>query len=277
MKQRYSGKDGFTLIELLVAMAVTATLLLLLVSVASGSLRNFRQIDETVRMQADASAALNMIASDLEALAVEIRPIEVLESDPETVRGAQACWLMGLSRVYDNPGAAKPEGCGELRSFSYKMGYQDPVSGAGGSFPVYALYRKVLPAGATINAVLAAMLSDPSKGLAQAYWSGQATTATDDFLVGNVVRFDVAWTYVTTGGGGAAVTNTVPSGTAVRYRKDEVTAGTQDIPAKMTKATITLTLLPDSAVKQLNGAQPSATYLTEKGRSFTREVRFGAP
>lgn len=259
----------------MVAMTVTATLLLLLVSVASDSLKNFRQIDESVRLQSDASAALHMIASDLEALTVESRLIEALECKPETVRGVQSSWLTGLSRVYDNPGTGAPNNFGELRSFSYKLAYQNPITGTTGTSPVYALYRTVLPAGTTLNAVLAQMLQNPGRGLGQAYWDTRATTTSDDYLVGNVVRFDVAWTYETLDAGGAVNFQTVPINTSVRYRKDEVRAGATTIPGRMARATITLILLPESAVKQLNGAQPGADYIAKKGKRFSREVRFG--
>ena len=183
---------GFTLLELMLAMAVTALLLVLLASVASQGLQNSRQINETVRMQSDATAALGMIASDLQALAIDVRPIEVLECQAETVRGVNSSWLMGLSRVYDNPGSNKQQNFGELRAFSYRMAYGDPVTGGtSGNTCVYGLYRKALTTGTTRSSILGAMLANPDQGLSMNYWNqtdattgkSNATPGTDDYLV----------------------------------------------------------------------------------------------
>ena len=267
-------RRGFTIFELLVAMAVTVVLLGLLFSITSGSLKNFRQIDEGVRLQADAIAALNIVATDLQSLAVDVRQFDVLESTSETVQGLNFAWLMGVAMLFDNPGTGLPQNFGEMRAFSYKVAYADP---SGGTLPVYALYRTLLPGGMTRNDVLAAMLATPAKGLSDNYWASHATTSPDDYLVGNVARFDIAWTYESLGVGNIPGLETASAGANVRYRRDRVALGALGKPGKLVKATITLTLLPESAVRQLNGAEPSASLIAAKGRSFSRDVNFRMP
>jgi len=290
MKLRCSGSapaegGGFTILELLVAMVITAVLLVLVVSIVSFSLKNFRQVDETVRLQSDASAALGMIATDLQALAVEVRPIEVLESQTESVSttnggaGLKFSWVMGLARLFDNPGSANTQSCGELRSFSYRVAYLDPITGTSTGTPIYALFRKTLPVGGTLTNVLAPMLTNASQGLYQNYWKDNGAPAGDDYLVGNIARFDVAWSYETANptNASAAILATTPTNATIRYRQDQLTVNGVATNARLAKATITLTLLPESAVRALHGAAPTAEFIAQKGRNFSRQVTFGLP
>ncbi len=188
--------DAFTLVELLTATSVSILLIAALLLVTQTFLSNYQNIRGGTLSEGDAGVALDMMIHDLEALAVtavEGSQSLLVEADPRDQDEGSADdedrqWLTLLSTAIDT----EPDGYqGTMRAVSYRLAYKDPLGAASGADPKYALYRTVAGAEDTFNnAVGVADLIDD-------YWEegGTDTTAVTNYLVGNIVRFEIRFQY----------------------------------------------------------------------------------
>ncbi len=173
--------SGFTLVEMLVAFAVGAMVLVALTSIVSQSMAVSRKSNNVLLSNNSASTALDLVTRDLASLAVTAKPYEYFHVAKEGVGKVSdvARLLLVSSGGFDS---SNPPDFGQARAISYRLVNQDPIN-PGGSRPIYGLYRSVVSVGDTFT-----------NFLGQTNLAGPFTTVTaslDDFVVGNVIDFQV--------------------------------------------------------------------------------------
>lgn len=182
MTPRFRAKPGFTLVELLVAMSVGALVLVAMAQVISQSLTLTKRANTTLLAGNAASAAIDLLAADLDSLAVTSGSHTVLQADKGAVGSAlpDVARLMMLTLPGSDNGA--PSDRGQVRAVSYRLLFQDPIT-PGGSRPVYGIYRTMIAPQQTFDAFIGV------EDLGDAF--DAVPTTLDDYLVGNVVDFQV--------------------------------------------------------------------------------------
>lgn len=184
MKHRFSN-SGFTLLELLVAMAVGSLVVVMLLSILSGMMSLSRKANDSLLAGNAAAAALDMIGTDLESLAVTGKTnFEFLRLASETVESANDVAKLLLLTVSANDMATGGDSLEQTRAVMYHLGYEDVVS-QGGANRIYGLYRSTEVDSATVFNEYIGTGDLSATGLFT------AATRTDDFLAGNIVDFRV--------------------------------------------------------------------------------------
>ncbi len=178
---REGGQSGFTLVEMLVAFAVGALVLVSLTSIVSQSMAVSRKSNNVLLSNNAASTALDLVTRDLESLTVTGNAYEYLQVLKEDVAGVTnvARLLMLSSGGFD---ATNSSDFAQARAISYRLIHQDPIN-PGGARPIYGLYRSAASAQETFATYLGQTnLAVPFNAL---------TASLDDFVVGNVIDFQV--------------------------------------------------------------------------------------
>lgn len=184
MKHRCSVK-GFTLVELLVAMAVGTLLLASLLSVLSSSLGVSRKTNDALLAANAASAALDLIATDIESLAVitsgTFQHLYLGSENVGSLTGAAKLILLTSSA---NDTATSGSDGGQVRAVAYRLAYQDVVKESGPN-KIYGIYRSaVINSGTVFTDYL-------GKSDLSATTLFTSDPKIDDFLAGNIVDFRV--------------------------------------------------------------------------------------
>lgn len=184
MRRHCHARRGFTLIEMLVAFAVGALVLVTLAQIISSSLTVSRRTNSSLMAASGASAAIDMVANDLESVVATAQPFAVLETVNDTVGG-----LSNVKRVFmlTAGGAdllsANASEFGQVRAISYRLARQDIIK-PGGSNDVYGLYRQTVSSNQTFSGFLGR-----TDNLSGAAWPGSASL--DELILANVVDFQV--------------------------------------------------------------------------------------
>lgn len=265
-----SFADGFTLIELLVAMAVGAVLLVSLLSVLSGSINVSRKANDTLLGANAAAAALDIISTDLESLAVTPQPnFEYLRLASETVgdHGVNGGMLIFLTSSANDTSTSAADS-GQVRAVVYRLGYQDVVRTNGtGTNKIYGIYRSVETNAATVF----------SSYLGQSNLSGTSLfTASSppvaDFLAGNIVDFRVRF---------YAPSSLTPLNTnnAVRINGTNIIVGTEAKNTNAATAEVSVTYLEGTGAKLLQtGALTDLEEVKKRyGYTLSRKVPIRTP
>ena len=196
---RQAGRSGdlgsnrgraFTLLELLVAISVSAVLLVILSSVVSQSGQIFQKNSNSMLAMNSAAATIDMIAKDMDCLAVTKQPYQYLLATTGTLGSMEIMMNVvspqdSLSTSGSGSGATYPDS-GLVHGIYYRIGYQDPVS-ASGSNNSYGIYRTMTSASTTFTNLTG--LSSLST-----YWSGASgQLLPDDFIAEHVVDLQVTF------------------------------------------------------------------------------------
>ncbi len=176
-KRVFRGKSrrGFTLLELMVAMAITALIVTVMVSITGIALDAWRRSRAQVRSARQAKAALETMAKDFESLLVRGgNPYQwlVARVEPELAGGggglggpaenqmpnaAQIVFFNSATDRYEGQiGGAKDEG-GDVTAVGYRLIYRDPIldrNEGQGAYPVFALYRNLIDPKPTFDKLL---------------------------------------------------------------------------------------------------------------------------
>lgn len=270
MKRRCSGNrsraGAFTLVELLVAFAISALLMVALVNVISQTVKTSRKSSSSISAYSSAAAALDLLASDLEALAVRGEAFEYLQTVKEDVGGVTDVTRLMLVTLGNTDSFSQAD-AGQMRAVCYRLLRQDPVK-AGGKNLVYGLYRTAVSAAVTFSDY--AGVKDLSAPFAS------ATPTVDDYVAGNIVDFQVRFYPA---GGGAAANDLNAKTLPVRLSAGNATVGgTKWSGAPLEWCEVSLTVLEDDGVRALDsGALPIAEATTRYGHTLSRRFALRMP
>lgn len=252
---------------MLVAFAVGALVLVSLVAIVSQSIVVSNQANSKLLANNAAATAVDLVANDLESLAVTRHPFEYLQTIQEPVGVlSNVTRLMILSAGGIDAGTNTE--IGQVRAISYRVLDQDPVN-PGGNNRVLGLYRTVVPATETFQSYLGAT------NLAPAF--DAAAVALEDFVAGNIVDFQVRLfpagrlPAVNESGGNVLPVRLGGTGLAVSQ-----TANTNVV----AWAEVTVTVLEDrdNAVRRIaEGSLPLAEAVNRYGFRLSRRVAIRSP
>lgn len=227
MKKRFHTiKRGFTLVELIAAMAITSILVLVIVSLTSKGVDIWRWVVNDVRTTSQARAAIDTLVTDLESIQLRAgNPYEWLLAErdrdfdsatsrstdmkmgPPGMNFTNASRLVFFTTALDRTPAI-PSGqaasaaednisrkvtSGDINCVGYKLEYRDQILNKDASeneigFPVYALYRNLIPAYRTFDDLLG------RDNLYEAYRRYETTeTRQLNFLVENIVEMTLVF------------------------------------------------------------------------------------
>jgi prepilin-type N-terminal cleavage/methylation domain-containing protein len=255
-------KKGFTLIELLVAMAVTALLVVLLLSISSNILQNFERVRGSTEFRREANAALDAIIADLETLSLPARPDgEVLRVTMESVNGVNMPWLTLIASARDGDIAGMPASA--ARAVSHRLAYLNPVDSSA-TKPRYNLYRVALDGGTTFTNAIG------STNLVADVWNtSQPTTRPDDLLAADVVDFHIRFQKASDG----AWVDPASVGQPLTLARSGARIGTTTIPGGFSAAEVSFTVLSQKGAKLLrDGAITRNVAIARFGRSYSRRT-----
>lgn len=218
-------RRGFTLVELMAAMAITSILILVIVSLTARGIDIWRWVIQDVRTTGQARMAMDAMMQDLESMQVragnnfqwldaerdDTLDTKTMRMGPKGVQFANAARLIffttaldrnaamlsGESQVYNSRMASHRQTVGDVNCVGYKLAYRDQILNRDADdgnigFPVYALYRNLVPAYKTFEDLLG------KTDLYQAYRKYQADEDRPmNFLVENIVEltliFDIEY------------------------------------------------------------------------------------
>jgi prepilin-type N-terminal cleavage/methylation domain-containing protein len=291
------SRQGFTLLEMLVAVTVSVILIGFLSAAILGILNGYTATRGNVLRSADANYALDQIVEDLEALVIPGVPTaEGLRVTPEPggtiglIEDGDAVWLTLLSGALDRDNSDPDPVPGAVRAVSYRLAYQDPIDGPGGSRPVYALYRSVASAAHSFAHALGV------SNLQTGYWDSLPAaptpaplqpTAADAFLSANIVGFQVRFSCLDRG------TPADPSDPDVRLfssTSDTIVVSGSGIVVTDSGGTvnssftengydlieISLTVLSPTGAQRVNAGASLEEMILKEGRTVIREVALSA-
>lgn len=225
--------SAFTLVEMLVAFAVGALVLVALTSIVSQSMAVSRKSNNVLLSNNAASTAVDLVTRDLESLAVTGRSYEYLQVLKEDVGGVTdvARLLLLTSAGFDSTNS---QDFAQVRAVTYRLVNQDPIN-PGGNRTVYGLYRSAASAQETFaNFLGQADLAVPFSSL---------TASLDDFVVGNVIDFQIRFF---SDGNQAAANASGPQLHAVRISGNSTEInGAAHAGAPLAWAEVSLTVLQD--------------------------------
>lgn len=256
---------AFTLVEMLVACAVAMLLLVTLAGIVSQSLTVSKRTNNSLIAYNEAAVAVDLVANDLESLAVTAQPFEYLQTVKEDVDDAQGVTRAFMLSVASQDNSTNVD-AGQVRAITYRLLRQDPIKD-GGANKIYGLYRSVVSAQDTFNSFsgktdLATAFSSVAAGL-------------DDFVAGNVVDFQIQF-YPAGIQSAANVSGTTIQ--PVRLSGNGTRVNGSDYAGLLAWAEVTLTVLDDSAIKLLDaGSLDMATAKQRYGHLLTRRIPLRSP
>lgn len=263
MRHLCSAK-AFTLIELLVAMAVGAVLLVSLMSVLSGSVDVSRKTNDALLGSNAAAAALDLIGTDLESLAVSAQPgFEYLHAIDEAVGDTNAIKLIMLTSSA-NDTSTSADDSGQVRAVVYRLAYQRVVN----SNKIYGIYRTVdTNAGNVFKNYLGA------NDLSTTALFTAAAPPVSDFLAGNIVDFRVRF-YPS---GSLTALNTNAADPA-RINGTNIIVGGASKNTNVAAAEVSLTYLEETGAKLLQSGAMSLDRAKDRyGYKVSKRVLLRSP
>lgn len=304
---------GFTIVEMLVSVAISVIMVVLLASVVSQAMLTARKSSNELQALNAASAAMDLIATDIDSLAVTRRPFEYLQALPEpaAINGIKPIRLMLLASSAEeaavsstSSGVSSYPNSGLTSAICYQILYQDPLSATAGSTKVFGLYRTVLSSTTTFNNV-PALLGGTNEYAA--YWQGNPPANNPpnvlvDFVAENVVDLEVG-IYASpmasgTNAPGAPVLLNAPSSAGSAYQQIQLTGtgsmvngGAGSLPALVSPYTfygpasyaeVSITVLEDAGAKLWgtgagSGATSPANLKLKYGHTLTRRILLSSP
>ena len=232
LQQMSSAKRGFTLAELVVAMAITAIIVTVLVTVTSVALDTWNRSRSELRAARSAKTMVDFMARDFESLVIRKgNSYEWLSAvtDPNVttpgiggnMKSANASKLIFFTSAkdrYDGKLGTSSDKGGEVSCVGYQLNYRDPITAGATALQTFVFNRVLVNPDSTFTDLLGKPdLQDkpgpPKKtGAFTPYWS--LVSDSKSFICENVYQFTVTFqvnvTTVAASGATPATTVNVP-------------------------------------------------------------------
>jgi prepilin-type N-terminal cleavage/methylation domain-containing protein len=219
LQQTSSAKRGFTLAELVVAMAITAIIVTVLVTVTSVALDTWNRSRSELRAARSAKTMVDFMARDFESLVIRKGNSyewlsAVADSNVVTpgiggnMKSANASKLIFFTSAkdrYDGKLGTPSDKGGEVSCVGYQLNYRDPISAGAAALQTFVFNRVLVDPDNTFND----LLGKPNLTTAFSSYSSQASDS-KNFVCENVFQFSITFLVnVTT----AAASGTTPATT----------------------------------------------------------------
>ncbi|MBQ2814160.1 MAG: prepilin-type N-terminal cleavage/methylation domain-containing protein [Akkermansia sp.] len=317
-------RGGFTLIELIVAMAITAILVYIIGQLTQQGVALWNSVRQDVSTSSYSRSALQVISHDLEAFQMRsnnkyqwfhAKADKTPDNAPKGLkipRSAQCVFFAcapdrnpsvssssSLRGNYREARSHNQETQGDVNTISYRLMYRDQILNLPASsnrddtssFPLFALYRQVIPPRETFEHLLG------KDNLEQAY-AGYEMKETENFLCENIVEMNIMFTIQYTDNSADAKKGraeyksvTVPvvasysRGSVVSVYGDRIEVdGTTYNNARIVSANVSITVLTEEGMALINQirlgrrrAPKAADFFAKYTRSFSRLVALPQP
>ncbi len=284
---------GFTILELMVAMAITAIIVGVLVTITGTAIDTWNNSRNELRAARQAEAMINIMTRDLESLVVRSdRPQEWLSTILETptdggsTNAARMIFFTAATDRYDGQiGVQGQDLGGDISCVGYRLDWKDPVAAGTQEFETFVLNRHIVNPDQTFQNLLGA--TDDANTLDSVYTAAYGGLMDQDrnFVCENIFQFTMVFHVDVVDAGGNVVTEMVsvsPSGngkTSLRVQHNAI----KTLPAEanlengvLTAVEISLTVLTDTAIAQLRGNNALAEnsdWVSANSYSFSRLVQ----
>ncbi|MES2983178.1 MAG: prepilin-type N-terminal cleavage/methylation domain-containing protein [Verrucomicrobiota bacterium] len=281
---------GFTLIELLVSMVITTIIITVLVTVTVTSLDIWNRNRAEVRASSQGKAMVDSMAADFESMAVrrgndfqwlfaEFMPPTQGPNGNLSPTSLDLIFFSAATDRYEGKvGDVDDDKGGDISTIGYKLIYKDPIGDdSNDKFKTFVLYRKIVNPDETFTNLLG---KADLKTAFLPYAPGGSASIDEkkNFICENVYQFTVKFhvdVQVTSAGG---VTTTQQTAVTLNDAQQFLVTGngltTTGVSAptvdaanlasgRLTAVEVSLTVLTDSAVKQLRGRSFDADQLSD--------------
>lgn len=258
---------GFTLIELMVAMAITAIMVTILISITSISLDTWNRTRAELRAARQAQAMTEIMARDFEAMVV--RPGNDFEwlfarsgaavgpTGNTSPNSADLVLFTAATDRYDGKIGQPEDLGGDISTVGYSLSYKDPIDSTGPAFPTFVLYRKLVNPNETFTNLLG-LSREPGNAVKFKTAFDNVAGDIDDmanFVCENIYQFSVTIHLETSD---PQKTITIVEGVNSSFRlfgdQVELNGAAMSPDTKVTAVEISLTVISDSAVSALRGS-----------------------
>ncbi len=270
---------GFTLVELLVAMAITALIVTILVSITSLSLDTWNRSRSEIRASRQGKAMLDSLARDFESLVVRrgndfewlyagSNPPSGGPGGTSSPNAVDLLFFTAATDRYDGQiGVVNVDLGGDVSAVGYQLAYKDAIGGSSTpGFETFILYRKLINPDQTFTDLLGQ--TDLEAGFASATSGVDAIDADENFICENIYQFSVTFHVAVTSasgtgpgqtrsvavpiGPGSAAANLRITGTGVDTAFTSSAATNAEIRSgEITAVEISLTVLSDFGLQQM--------------------------
>jgi len=278
MQNRISNKrrSGFTLTELLVALAITAGIITMLVTITAQAIDGYTISRNRVKAAREARSALDQLSRDLESLVVrsgnDFEWLWVATDGSPGPNGAQspnatrAVFFTAATDRYNGQVGGNADQGGDVSTVGYRLLFRDPVVNSENPlFATFVLYRQLIDPDDTFTDLLA---QSDLEGVYRQYESSETSGA--NFLCENIYELTITFliqyqidgqaiterVLVIDSGGGNSTQDFRVRGNQIllnRAAQDGLSSG------RILSADIALTVLDDSTLDALrSGGLPTA-------------------
>ena len=281
---------GFTLIELLVSMVITTIIVTILVTVTVTSLDIWNRSRSEVRASLQGKAMVDSMAADFESMAVRsgnnfqwlFAECAQPSGGPNGNQSPNALDLIFFSAATDRydgkVGDPTADKGGDISTIGYKLVYKDPIGDdSQEKFKTFVLYRKIVDPDDTFKNLLGQ--ADLKTAFAP-YAPGGAEPIDENknFVCENIYQFTIKFHLDVTIPDPIDTTKTTTSHASVTLKDGEqfivsgnkltspsITSITSDqlAGARLAAVEVSLTVLTDGAIKQLQGRSFTDDQLSE--------------
>jgi len=311
LQQTSSAKRGFTLAELVVAMAITAIIVTVLVTVTSVALDTWNRNRSELRAARSAKTMVDFIARDFESLVIRKgNSYEWLSAVADSnvanpgiggnMKSANASKLIFFTSAkdrYDGKLGTPSDKGGEVSCVGYQLNYRDPITAGAAALQTFVFNRVLVDPDSTFKD----LLGKPDLTTAFSTYSSLASDS-KNFICENVFQFTITFQVTATvpaSGTTPATTVNVPviigptSGamTATSFKVNgagivsDIDGGTvtnaQLAAGRITGISFSTTVISDFGIQQMKQrtftAAQQADFIAKNSYQYTKLVPLSPP
>lgn len=285
-QQTSAIKRGFTLMELMVAMAITAIIVTVLVSITSMALDTWNRSRSELRAARQAKSMIDSMARDLESLVtrkgntsewlsavVDPNLDDIGETGKASTNASRLVFFSAATDRYNGQiGDASADKGGDVSCVAYQLQYRDPIDAAG-AVKTFVLNRLLVNPDDTFDKLLGKTDSSPTtpKTLESVFNVDYATELSkpENFVCENIFQFSITFHVlvtdttvtppvqvnmpVTIGQTSSTKSTTVfrIQGTGIKTDITDTALAARIAAGRVTAMEVSVTVLTDSGVEQL--------------------------